>query len=76
MQEQVLIVSYEPNGSNYNLKDIEFKKYAKFRLLSKHLQNLLRFSFCKNNYFIGKNVMKTISYAFFWPVSNKYVYEI
>ena len=33
--------------------------------------------FCKNNYFIGKkNLMKTISCALFWSVSNKYVYKI
>ena len=44
--------------------------------MSKHLQNLFTFSFCKDNYFIEKNIMKTISCALFWPISKKKIYEI
>ena len=50
MQAQVQIMPYQPNRSKYN---IEFKKYADWGL-SKDLQNLLRFSFRKNNFFVGK----------------------
>ena len=33
------------------------------QVLSKHLRNLLRFSFHKNNFFIGKKAVETISVA-------------
>ena len=52
MEELVQIISYHINQTDqtttWKETCTEFQKYAKCSM-SKHLQNLLRFSFCKNN---------------------------
>ena len=45
-------------------KELKNMKVCRLYVLSKHLQSLLRISFCKNSIFIGKNpIVKTISVA-------------
>ena len=52
-------------------------KWIKHQLEVKLVSNLLRFSFCKKNFFMGRRpIIETITCALFWSISNKYVDEI
>ena len=85
---QVKIAKHARTGANHIILTKRIKlqlekklvsnfKVCKMQALCKLLRNLLRFSFCKNNFFIGKKtVMETISCELLWPISNKYIYEV
>ena len=68
------ITKHASTGTNYAILTkqikvqhetcIKFKSYAHDKVLSKHLENLMRFSFRKNDFLIGKKIMvETISVA-------------
>ena len=57
------IMLHQPKGSNYNMKRnlYQILKVCRAKALSKYLWNVLRFSFHKNNFFVGNKIIAETS---------------
>ena len=71
--DEVKSTKHARTGANHAI----LTKWIKHQLEVKLLLNLLRFSFCKKNFFMGRrSIIETITCALFWSISNKYIDEI